>query len=197
MANPHDETGELTPPVPHYLSITSRILDAIAWLCMLLAGISLVVIIVTFGWLVYGRYILDNTPTWVEQLSLLLIAYITFLGAAVGVRRNTHLSIDFIRESLPPHPRLVLRYVSDLMVLAFGVGMAWQGWILDDAGYRSGHSDARHARNLAGSAHDRLRRADRRLLSLSTSPPASPALTEAEASWPWDWRFFSAFSSSA
>lgn len=130
MATPHDDTGELTPPVPHYLSITSRILDSIAWLCMLLAGIALVVIIVTFGWLVYGRYILDNTPTWVEQLSILLIAYITFLGAAVGVRRNTHLSIDFIRESLPPHPRLVLRYVSNLMVLAFGVGMAWQGWIL-------------------------------------------------------------------
>ena len=97
---------------------------------MLLAGIALVVIIVTFGWLVYGRYILDNTPTWVEQLSLLLIAYITFLGAAVGVHRNTHLSIDFIRESLPAGPRVAMRYVADLMVLAFGVGMAWQGWIL-------------------------------------------------------------------
>lgn len=130
MANPHDDTGELTPPVPHTLSIASRILDSIAWLCMLLAGISLVVIIVTFGWLVYGRYILDNTPTWVEQLSLLLISYITFLGAAVGVRRNTHLSIDFIRESLPAGPRVALRYVADLMVLAFGVGMAWQGWVL-------------------------------------------------------------------
>jgi len=130
VVNPHDETGKLTPPVPHTLSIASRILDSIAWLCMLLAGIALVVIIVTFGWLVYGRYILDNTPTWVEQLSLLLIAYITFLGAAVGVHRNTHLSIDFIRESLPAGPRVAMRYVADLMVLAFGVGMAWQGWIL-------------------------------------------------------------------
>ena len=130
MATPHDDTRELIPPVPSILSIASRILDSIAWLCMLVAGIALVVIIVTFGWLVYGRYILDNTPTWVEQLSILLISYITFLGAAVGVRRNTHLSIDFVRESLPPRPRLVLRYVADLMVLGFGVGMAWQGWVL-------------------------------------------------------------------
>jgi len=130
VATPHDDTSELTPPVPSILSIASRILDSIAWLCMLVAGIALVVIIVTFGWLVYGRYILDNTPTWVEQLSILLISYITFLGAAVGVRRNTHLSIDFIRESFPPRPRLVLRYVADLMVLAFGAVMAWQGWAL-------------------------------------------------------------------
>lgn len=129
MANPHDDTGELTPAAPpRDSSIIARILDAIAWLCMLLAGIALVVIIVTFGWLVYGRYILDNTPTWVEQLSLLLISYITFLGAAVGVRRNTHLSIDFVRESLPFVPRIVMRYLSDLLVLVLGAFMAWQGW---------------------------------------------------------------------
>lgn len=95
---------------------------------MFLAGIALVVVIATFGWLVYGRYILNNTPTWVEQLSLLLISYITFLGAAVGVRRNTHLSIDFVRESLPFIPRLVMRYIADLLMLIFGAIMAWQGW---------------------------------------------------------------------
>ncbi len=130
MANAHDDTGELTPPDQHDSSLPSRILDSIAWLCMFIAGIALVVIIVTFGWLVYGRYILDNTPTWVEQLSLLLIAYITFLGAAVGVHRNTHLSIDFVRESLPAAPRIAMRYIADVMVLVFGVGMAWQGWVL-------------------------------------------------------------------
>ena len=105
-------------------------MEAVAWLCMLLAGIALVVIIVTFGWLVYGRYVLNNTPTWVEQLSLLLISYITFLGAAVGVQRNTHLSIDFVRESLPFIPRIAMRYLSDLLVLVFGCLMAWEGWEL-------------------------------------------------------------------
>ena len=132
----HDDTGDLSGPdprhhaPPHPDTAVDRVLDFIAWLCMLVAGIALVVIIVTFGWLVYGRYILDNTPTWVEQLSLLLIAYITFLGAAVGVRRNTHLSIDFVREGLPALPREVMRYIADIMVFVFGVFMAWQGWNL-------------------------------------------------------------------
>lgn len=131
MANVHDDTGELAPPAPvHSANAVERGLDFIAWLCMLVAGIALVVIIVTFGWLVYGRYILDDTPTWVEQLSLLLVSYITFLGAAVGVRRNTHLSIDFVREGLPVLPRAVMRYLSDVFVLVFGGFMAWQGWVL-------------------------------------------------------------------
>ena len=108
----------------------TRTLDGIAWLCMLVAGIAVVVMIAIFGWLVFGRYVLNNTPTWVEQLSLLLINYITFLGAAVGVRRHTHLSIDFIREGFPRILRAIMRYLSDLTVMAFGAFVAWQGWVL-------------------------------------------------------------------
>ena len=108
----------------------NRVLDGIAWLCMLVAGIAVVVMIAIFGWLVFGRYILNNTPTWVEQASLLLINYITFLGAAVGVRRHTHLSIDFIREGFPRIPRAIMRCLSDLTVMLFGAFMAWQGWVL-------------------------------------------------------------------
>jgi len=58
-----------------------------------LAGLSLVVMTVIFAWLVYGRYVLNDTPTWVEQVSLLLIMVISFLGASVGVHQHTHLSV--------------------------------------------------------------------------------------------------------
>jgi TRAP-type C4-dicarboxylate transport system permease small subunit len=129
--NIHDDTGEpALPAAPVPPSAFDRLLDFISWLCMLVAGLSLVIIIVAFGWLVYGRYILNDTPTWVEQLSLLLVSYITFLGAAVGVRRNTHLSIDFVRESLPFLPREIMRYLADLLIVVFGACMAWQGYLL-------------------------------------------------------------------
>lgn len=97
---------------------------------MVLGGIALVVLIATFGWLVFGRYVLNDTPTWVEQLALLLVVYITFLGAAAGVRYETHLSIDFVREALPVAPRAVMRVVSDLIVIVFGGFMAVQGYQL-------------------------------------------------------------------
>lgn len=118
------------PPTPPVLAATRRILDGIAWLCMLAAGLGLVFIVASFGWLVYGRYILDNTPTWIEQLALLLIIYIVCLGTAAGVHRHTHLSIDFVRKGLPRWPRRVLHVLADLMVVAFGGIMAWQGWVL-------------------------------------------------------------------
>jgi TRAP-type C4-dicarboxylate transport system permease small subunit len=122
--------GEIapTPPTPQQHGPVDRVLDAIAWLCMLIAGVALVFIVVSFGWLVWGRYVLNDTPTWVEESALLLVSYIAFLGAAVGVRRNTHLSIDFVREALPALPREAMRYLADMLVVVFGGFMAREGY---------------------------------------------------------------------
>ncbi|MGQ7248367.1 TRAP transporter small permease [Halomonas sp. V046] len=105
-------------------------LDGIAHLCIMVAGVLLVWLIATFGWLVFGRYILNNTPTWVEQSALLCVVYITCLGAAAGVRNNTHLSIDMVRERMPSAWRKAMCHVADLFVTCFGVFMAWQGGLL-------------------------------------------------------------------
>ena len=111
-------------------SAVDSVLDGIAQLCIIVSGILLVFLIASFGWLVFGRYVLNDTPTWVEQTSLLIVIYVTFLGAAAGVRHKSHLSIDFIREGLPALPRSLMRLVADLFVVAFGVFMAWQGYIM-------------------------------------------------------------------
>ena len=100
-----------------------RLLDLASNACLLLASIALVVLVAVFGHLVFGRYVLNVTPTWVEQLALLLIIFITFLGAAAGVHEDTHLGVSFIREALPRTPRNIVRLACDLAVCAFGAVM--------------------------------------------------------------------------
>ncbi len=80
------------PPVVGHRGAVARVLDAVASACMAIAGVMMVTLIVIFGWLVFGRYVLNDTPTWVEQTSLLLVAWITFLGAAVGAWRSSSAS---------------------------------------------------------------------------------------------------------
>ena len=48
----------------------------------------MVVLLATFGWLVFGRYVLNVTPTWVEQLALVLVGYITFLALQPAFMRT-------------------------------------------------------------------------------------------------------------
>ncbi|SLN10143.1 2,3-diketo-L-gulonate TRAP transporter small permease protein YiaM [Roseivivax jejudonensis] len=104
-----------------------RVLHGIATVCMGIAGVQLVVLIGIFGWLVYGRYVVNDTPTWVEQLALVLVVWITFLGGAVGVWTKSHLSVDFIREAMPPILSVPLRFSALFGVLAFSVALAVYG----------------------------------------------------------------------
>ena len=57
---------------PAFLRTMDKVFDLISQICLVLAGTALVVMTVIFAWLVFGRYVLNDTPTWVEQVSFCL-----------------------------------------------------------------------------------------------------------------------------
>lgn len=120
-----------------FLDPVEKVLAAIQWLSIFTASIALVVLIVTFGWLVFGRYVLNVTPTWVEQLALLLICYIAFLGAAAGVRDDTHLGVTLFRDMLPVALQKIIMVIIDFILAAFGVIMFLAGVKLMQFGWDS------------------------------------------------------------
>lgn len=102
---------------------TNAALKRLRDLCVLISSVAMVVLIAVFAWLVFGRYVLNQTPTWVEQLALVLVVWITFLGAGAGVHDDTHLGVSFIREAMPAPIRHVLRIVCEVVVAGFGLVM--------------------------------------------------------------------------
>ncbi len=42
----------------------------------------------------FGRYVLNDTPTWAEALALVLVLWVTMFGAAVGVRDAGHIGME-------------------------------------------------------------------------------------------------------
>ena len=98
----------------------------IAKLCMILAVIGLVGIVAVVSWQVFGRYVLNNTPTWAESLALVLVIYVTMFGAAVGVRDAGHISLEsMLVYILPTRFHVGIEIVIHLLVGTFGVMMAW------------------------------------------------------------------------
>ena len=106
------------------------ILDKIYLICNVITGFSIVLMTVIFSWLVYGRYILNSTPTWVEQISLLLIVLISFLGAAVGIYKKTHLGVSYFRNLCPPFFQRLCDVLSYLMLSIFGSLMCFYSYKL-------------------------------------------------------------------
>ncbi|RVU84147.1 TRAP transporter small permease [Leucothrix sargassi] len=115
---------------PSNKSVYDKLLDVIAALSTLVAGICLVVMTVIFSWLVYGRYVLNETPTWVEQVSLLLVVFMGFLGAATGVHRRTHLSVNFFRYVSPRPVRRFFELLTHLIMGGFAFIMMWKSYEL-------------------------------------------------------------------
>lgn len=109
--------------------------DLLAKLCIFVASCALVVLVVTFGWLVFGRYVLNVTPTWVEQLALLLVCYITFLGAGVGIHERTHLGVTMFRDALPKAGQKLVFFITDIILAGFGAVMVIAGIELFNFGW--------------------------------------------------------------
>ncbi len=112
---------------PDFLRRMDTAFDLITRVCLILAGSALVIMTVIFAWLVFGRYVLNDTPTWVEQVSFLLVMVITFLGAAVGVHQHTHLSVVVFRNIVPSPVRTAFVFTSDVLMAVFGCILFWYG----------------------------------------------------------------------
>jgi TRAP-type C4-dicarboxylate transport system permease small subunit len=91
---------------------------------------GLVAIVAVVAWQVFGRYVLNASPTWAENLALVLVLYVTLIGAAVGVRDAGHMGLDSLLASLPQRLRRAIDLAIHALVGTFGAFMAYNGWVL-------------------------------------------------------------------
>ncbi len=96
---------------------------------LMLAVVGLLAIVLCVQVQVVGRYVLNDTPTWAEALSMLLVLYVTALGLAVGVRDAGHIGLESLVSLLPEAWRLRLEVLIHALVALFGAIMVWSGWM--------------------------------------------------------------------
>jgi TRAP-type C4-dicarboxylate transport system permease small subunit len=96
---------------------------------LVLAVVGLIAVILCVQWQVIGRYILNDTPTWAENLALLLVLFVTAFGLAVGVREAGHIGLESLVVLLPPQWQRRIELLIHALVALFGGLMAQSGWM--------------------------------------------------------------------
>ncbi|WP_230531270.1 TRAP transporter small permease [Microvirga roseola] len=109
------------------LAALSRILAVVNRAALWIAGFGLVLMTVFIAWQVFGRYVLNQSPSWTEPASLLLMSWFILLGSAVGVWEGNHLGFEIALHHAPPGLRQIMSVVTEVLVIAFGAAMAWYG----------------------------------------------------------------------
>ncbi len=100
-----------------------RILDLLCQVALWLGGTALVIMTIAVSWQVFGRFVLNDSPSWTEPVALVLMIWSILLVAAVGIRERFHLGLDLIREIVSPRVRWAMDLISVVLVGAFGVTM--------------------------------------------------------------------------
>lgn len=103
----------------------TRFCAMLARACMALGVTGLILLVVAVLVQVFGRYVLNDTPTWAETLAMLLVLYVTMLGTAVGVRDAGHIGLESLLVLVPQRVRLKLEILIHALVGTFGAVMAW------------------------------------------------------------------------
>ena len=102
------------------------VLAAISRLSLWLSGAGMIAMTAMVSWQVFCRYVLNQSPSWTEPASIMVMSWFIFLGAAVGVRENFHMGFDVLIHFLPGAGP-AMRAISDLVVVIFGLGMVVYG----------------------------------------------------------------------
>lgn len=76
------------------------------------------------------RYVVRAPLSWVEEATVFLMIWVTFIGAGRALRLGEHIAMTLARDRLPKRFVDTLRALSHLAILSFVALLAYHGWRL-------------------------------------------------------------------
>ena len=70
-----------------------------------------------------------NAPIiWYDEVAVILLAWISYYGAALAALKGAHISVSSIVDLLPRGPRIAMVILGEAFVIGFFVLLAWVGF---------------------------------------------------------------------
>jgi TRAP-type C4-dicarboxylate transport system permease small subunit len=100
--------------------LIERILEI--WLIFLIVALTTVVVMAVI-WRKAGASLV-----WYDEVGSVMLAWITYYGAALAALKRAHIGFDGILLALPYRWRIAAAVVGEIVVVSFFVVLAWAGW---------------------------------------------------------------------
>lgn len=66
--------------------------------------------------------------SWYDEIASVLLAWITYYGAALAALKRSHIGFDGVLLAMPVKMRAAAVVVAEIIVIGFFVILAWAGW---------------------------------------------------------------------
>jgi len=125
------------PIVDGSLAIVSRFNDLVGQIgrycgLTLIGAMTLVIL-----YQVFMRYVLNDPPTWSEEVSRFMMVWMTFLVAPIAYRHGMNVSIETLSRFLVGRVQAALQLVLNALILYFMLVYAQEGIGLAERGLKS------------------------------------------------------------
>jgi TRAP-type C4-dicarboxylate transport system permease small subunit len=110
---------------------------AIASIPKIVVSLLLVAAIINLLVGVFLRYIMipvtdwldvDSIPfTWVEEVGEMMLAWLTLIGAAIGVRERTHFTLHVLTHNWSVRAQSIVERIHHVLIAIIGAIAAWYG----------------------------------------------------------------------
>lgn len=107
----------------------SRLNSVIEFICKVMLCIQVVSVMCV----VLGRYILNRTPVWGEELTLFCLVWVSLIGAYIPLCENSHLRMTIFDSKLSPRALFALELFGNFIIFIFSVTMFVAGIIQTQA----------------------------------------------------------------
>jgi TRAP-type C4-dicarboxylate transport system permease small subunit len=102
----------------------SKLLETLLeWILIFLMVLLTTVVVVA---VIYRK--LDASLSWYDEVASVLLAWVTYYGAALAALKRKHIGFDTVLLSIPMPVRMWTVAFAELLVIAFFILLAWAGW---------------------------------------------------------------------
>ncbi|WP_436643047.1 TRAP transporter small permease [Microbaculum sp. FT89] len=97
--------------------------EILSWVVIgLMVGLTIVVVVAV----IYRK--LGASLSWYDEIASILLAWITYYGAALAALKRSHIGFDDVLRLLPVGARKVAVVIAEILVIFFFCLLAWAGW---------------------------------------------------------------------
>ena len=91
----------------------------------LVVGLAVVVVAA-----VVARYVFNTSFVWYDEVASVMLAWITFYGAALAMLRRRHIGFAGGLLAMPERPRAILFVVAEFVIAAVFAAFAYAGYLV-------------------------------------------------------------------
>jgi TRAP-type C4-dicarboxylate transport system permease small subunit len=105
---------------PRFAPVLQRVLETVV--LVLMAALAVVVVVGV------GFRKLGEALVWYDEVASVLLAWLTYYGAALAALHRGHIGVPTLVDALPSRAKVPVLALAEALVIAFFVAVAWAGW---------------------------------------------------------------------